>query len=139
MGGVCPEVNISDLVNAYYRQHFGKPVFGKINRQKCVKNWQIEIHNVDSVLYYHKVYFYIANRQYTDLPVTGQATLQRTQPALVGIHIPINSTIRELLRVSYLHIFKRSVIYTNHLRRISPVSSIYNSLYYNNACNLGQL
>ena len=32
MGGGSPEVNISDLEYTYYRYHFGKPVFGKINR-----------------------------------------------------------------------------------------------------------
>ena len=38
MGGGCPEGNISDLVYTYYRYHFEKLVFGKINRlQVCKK------------------------------------------------------------------------------------------------------
>ena len=37
MGGGCPEVNISDLVYTYYRYHFGKLVFGKINRLEVCK------------------------------------------------------------------------------------------------------
>ena len=37
MGGGCPEVNISGLVYTYYRYHFGKLVFGKINRLEVCK------------------------------------------------------------------------------------------------------
>ena len=38
MEGGCPELNISDLVYTYYRQHFGKLVFGKMNRlEVCQK------------------------------------------------------------------------------------------------------
>ena len=38
MGSGCPEVNISDLVYTNNRLHFGKLVFGKINRlEVCTK------------------------------------------------------------------------------------------------------
>ena len=37
MEGGCSEVNISDLVYTDYREHFGKLVFGKINRLEVCK------------------------------------------------------------------------------------------------------
>ena len=37
MGGGCPEVNISDSVYTYYRKHFGKLGFDKINRLEVRK------------------------------------------------------------------------------------------------------
>ena len=43
IGGGCPEVNISDLVYTYYRYHFGKLVFSKINRLEVCK--QLEDRN----------------------------------------------------------------------------------------------
>ena len=49
-----------------------------MNRLERVKNWKIEIHKVDSMLYDNKVYSYIADRSYTHLAVTELATLQRT-------------------------------------------------------------
>ena len=60
-----------------------KKLMGKSN---CVKNWEIEIYNVDSMPYYHKIY--IADHQYTDPAVTGLATFSEPNLPYLELNEP---------------------------------------------------